>query len=228
MSEKPSSGEAAAALHEQFARIGKALASARRLELLDLLCQGERSVEALARATGMSVTNTSQHLHVLRGARLVDARKDGTRVIYRVADDGVSRFFIALRDLAHARLAEVELLVRRYFEDRGQLEPVSRAELLERAKRHDVVVLDVRPAAEYASGHVAGAVSIPLEQLEHRLGSLPRDAEIVAYCRGPYCLLAPRAVELLRERGFRARRLEDGFPEWRLAGLPVAVGEARE
>jgi len=212
-------------LHEQFARIGKALGSARRVELLDLLCQGERSVEALARTASMTVTNTSQHLHVLRAARLVDARKEGTKVIYRVAGEDVCRFFLALRELAGARLAEVEQIVRQYVEGGGGLEPVTHAELLQRVKRDDVVVLDVRPPDEYASGHIPGAVSVPLEELEHRLGSLPRDAEIVAYCRGPYCLLAPRAVELLRERGFRARRLEDGLPEWRLAGLPVAVGE---
>ncbi len=216
---------AASALHEQFARIGKALGAPRRIELLDLLCQGERSVEALARATGMTVTNTSQHLHVLRAARLVDARRHGTRVLYRAAGDDVCRFFGAFRDLARARLAEVDQLMRRYLETPGELEPVARRELLRRARRHDVVVLDVRPADEYAAGHVPGAVSIPLEELERRLASLPRDADIVAYCRGPYCLLAPQAVELLRARGFRARRLEDGFPEWRLAGLPVAVGE---
>ncbi len=211
-------------LYGQFARIGKALASARRVELLDLLCQGERSVDALARTSGMTVTNTSQHLHLLRAARLVEARREGTRVIHRIADEEVFRFFFSLRDLARARLAEVEQMVQRYVED-GELEPVSRVELLERAKRRGIVVLDVRPRDEYASGHIPGSVSVPLEELEQRLASLPGDAEIVAYCRGPYCLLAPRAVALLREHGFHARRLEDGFPEWRLAGLPIAVGE---
>ena len=214
-------------LYDQFARIGKALASARRVELLDLLLQGERGVDALARASGMTVTNTSQHLQTLRMARLVDARKEGTKVIYRVAVDDVCRFFLALRELAGDRLAEVERLVRRYVEDRDEFEPVGRAELLERAKGGGVVVLDVRPQEEYAAGHIPGAVSVPLERLEHELASLPRDTEVVAYCRGPYCLLAPRAVELLRARGFRARRLADGFPEWRLAGLPVAVGDER-
>ena len=211
-------------LYEQFARIGKALSSARRVELLDLLCQGERSVDALARTSGMTVTNTSQHLQALRAARLVETRKEGTKVIYRVADDEVCRFYLALRELAGARLAEVEQFVRRYVEDADEYELVGRAELLERAQRDGIVVLDVRPRDEYASGHIPGAVSVPLEELEDRLASLPRDAEIVAYCRGPYCLLAPQAVEVLRERGFRARRLEDGLPEWRLAGLPVAVG----
>ncbi len=211
-------------LYEQFARIGKALGSARRVELLDLLCQGERSVDALARTSGMTVTNTSQHLQALRAARLVDTRKEGTKVIYRVADDEVYRFFFSLRELAAARLAEVEQIVRRYMDGADGLEPVSRAELLTRAKQDEVVVLDVRPPDEFAAGHIPGAISVPLEELEQRLGSLPLDAEIVAYCRGPYCLLAPKAVELLREHGFRARRLEQGLPEWRLAGLPIAVG----
>ncbi|MCC7187018.1 MAG: metalloregulator ArsR/SmtB family transcription factor, partial [Acidobacteria bacterium] len=202
-------------------------ASARRLALLDLLCQGERSVEALARTSGMTVTNTSQHLQVLRAARLVDGRKEGTKVIYTTGGEDVCGFFLALRELARARLAEVERFLRRYAESGGALEPVGRAELLARARRDAVVVLDVRPHEEFVSGHIPGAVSVPLEALEQRLASLPRSAEIVAYCRGPYCLLAPRAVELLRECGFRARRLEDGFPEWRLAGLPVASGEGQ-
>lgn len=214
----------AADLYEQFARIGKALSSARRVELLDLLCQGERSVDALAGASGMTVTNTSQHLQALRAARLVDARKDGTKVIYRVAGDDVCCFFFALRELAGSRLAEVEQFVRRYVESADDFELVGHAELLERAHDQGVVVLDVRPPDEYLAGHIVGAISVPLEELEQRLASLPRDVEIVAYCRGPYCLLAPRAVELLRERGFHARRLEDGFPEWRVAGHPVAVG----
>ena len=172
----------------------------------------------------MTVTNTSQHLQALRAARLVDTRKEGTRVFYRAAGDEVCRFFFALRELAGARLAEVEQFMRRYLENTDGYELVGRAELLERARNRGAVVLDVRPPDEYASGHIPGAISVPLEELEDRLASLPRDAEIVAYCRGPYCLLAPQAVELLREHGFRARRLEDGFPEWRLAGHPVAVG----
>lgn len=213
-----------AELYEQFARIGKALGSPRRVELLELLCQGERSVDALAGASGMTVNNTSQHLQALRAARLVDTRKEGTRVIYRVAGDDVCRFFMALRELAGARLAEVEQFMRRYVESEDEYELVGRAELLERAHKQGAVVLDVRPLGEYAAGHIPGAISVPLEELEARLASLPRGVEIVAYCRGPYCLLAPQAVELLRERGFHARRLEDGFPEWRLAGHPVATG----
>lgn len=214
-------------VNEQFARIGKALASARRVQLLDLLGQGERSVDDLARASGMTVTNASQHLQVLRAVRLIDARKEGTKVFHRIADEEVCRFFFAFRDLARTRLAEVDQFMQRYADADEELEPVTRAELLTRAKSLDVIVLDVRPRDEYASGHIPGAVSIPFEQLEHRLASLPGHAEIVAYCRGPYCLLAPRAVELLRRQGFRARRLEDGPPEWRLASLPMAVGEGK-
>ncbi len=213
-----------AALYEQLARIGKAVASPGRVELLDLLCQGERSVEALARTSGMSVTNTSQHLQTLKAARLVDTRREGARIFYRLAGDEVCRFLASLRGLARARLAEVEQAVRDTLEHPDRLEPVSRAELLERMRGGDVVVLDVRPSEEYAAGHIPGAISIPLAELEHRLDRLPRGAEIVAYCRGPFCLLAPRAIDLLQASGLRARRLEDGLPEWRLAGLPVEVG----
>jgi rhodanese-related sulfurtransferase len=209
-------------LYEQFARIGKALASARRVELLDLLCQGERSVEALAQAAGMSVTNTSQHLQILRAAHLVESRREGTKVLYRVADDAVCRFVLELRELARGRLAEVDRLVHRLLDD--GLEPMAREELLERMERGAVVLVDVRPREEFAAGHIPGAVSVPLGLLEDLLETLPADAEVVAYCRGPYCLLAPQALDILGAHGLRARRLEDGFPEWRLAGLPVAVG----
>lgn len=209
-------------LYEQFARIGKAVASSRRVELLDLLCQGERSVEALAHTAGMGVTNTSQHLHVLRAAHLVETRREGTKVLYRVADEAVCRFFLELRELARGRLAEVDQLVHRLLDD--GLEPMGRGELLERMEEGAVVLVDVRPPEEFAAGHIPGAVSVPLGLLEDLLDTLPADAEVVAYCRGPYCLLAPQALEILRTHGLRARRLEDGFPEWRLAGLPVAVG----
>lgn len=214
-----------AELNEQFARIGKALASPRRIELLELLCQGERSVEELARATGMTVTNASQHLQVLRSASLVSTHRDGTKVICEVADDDVARFFEALRGLARGRLAEVEVIMQRHFDGTAELEPVSRDELLSRVERDGVVVFDVRPVEEYRAGHIPGAVSVPLDELQQHLAGLPRDAEIVAYCRGPYCLLAPQAVTMLRRHGLRARRLEDGLPEWRRAGLPVTVGE---
>jgi len=211
-------------VYEQFARIGKALASARRVELIDLLCQGERSVEMLARTTGMTVTNTSQHLQTLRAARLVEARKEGTKVLYRVADEAVCRFFLELCELARGRLAEVDQFVHRYLEGDG-FESVTREELLTRMKSGAVVLLDVRPPEEYAAGHIVGAVSVPLGLLEDLLHTLPADAEIVAYCRGPYCQLSVRALEVLRAHGLHARRLVDGFPEWRLAGLPVAAGE---
>ena len=213
-------------VYEQFARIGKAVASARRVELLDLLCQGERSVEVLARTTGMTVTNTSQHLQTLRSARLVEARKEGTKVLYRVADEAVCRFFLELCGLAHGRLAEVDQFVHRYLEG-DEFESLTREQLFTRMQQGAVVLLDVRPAEEYAAGHIAGAVSVPLGLLEELLDTVPADAEIVAYCRGPYCVLAPQALEVLRESGFRARRLVDGFPEWRLAGLPVATGSER-
>src|SRR5574340_1072684 len=172
----------------------------------------------------MTVTNTSQHLQVLRTAALLEARREGTKVFYRLAGEDVCRFFLALAELAHARLAEVNQLVRCYLDGDG-FDPLTRGELLERVERGDVLVLDVRPTAEYAAGHIPGALSVPLEELEARLGELPSDTEIVAYCRGPYCLLAASALELLHGRGFRARRLEDGLPEWRLAGLPLASGK---
>lgn len=212
------------ALYEQFARIGRAVSSPKRIELLDLLGQGERTVEGLAEASGMGVTNTSAHLKILRDARLVAARKDGTRVVHRLADDDVGRFLLGLLEVARSRLAEVEKVTHDYFEVRDELEPLRRSDLAERLERGDVVVLDVRPTEEFEAGHIRGAVSVPLEDLARRMAELPPDIEVVAYCRGPYCVLAPQALEVLRERGYAARRLEDGFPEWRLAGLPVAVG----
>ena len=217
--------EAKDRLYEQFARTAKALASPKRIELLELLAQGEHTVEVLANATGMGVTNTSAHLQVLRQARLVEIRKAGTRVHYRLAGDEVAAFVASLRDLARARLAEVDQVVQDYFVARDALEPISRAELVERASRGEVVILDVRPAEEFAAGHIPGALSVPLDQLDAALSRLPRRARIVAYCRGPYCVLAPQAVQRLRAEGFKAHRLVDGMPEWRLAGLPVAVGE---
>jgi len=212
-------------LYEQFARVGKVLGSPKRLELLDLLLQGERSVEELADLTGMGVANTSAHLQMLRQGRLVETRKVGTRVFYRLASDEVAGLLIALQETARSRLAEVGDLVRTHLSDEGESEPVDRKELLKRAARGEVVVLDVRPSEEYAAGHIKGAVSIPLEELEARLDELSRDVEIVAYCRGPYCVLSRDAVQFLRSKGWRASRLGDGVSEWRLAGLPVAAGE---
>lgn len=216
--------EAKDALYEQFACVGKAVASPRRIELLELLAQGERSVDALARASGLGLTTASSHLQVLRGARLVATRRAGTRVIYRLAGDDVLQLVVTVRELAQARLAEVEQVVGAYFTARDTLAPIGRDELLAQATRGEVLVLDVRPREEFEAGHIPGAVSIPLEELRARLDELPGDLVVVAYCRGPYCVLAPQAIELLAARGIRARRLAEGLPEWRLAGLPVAIG----
>ena len=213
------------AVYEQLSRIGKAVASPPRLELLDLLCQGPRTVEALAREAGLSVANTSQHLQVLHAARLVDAHKEGLFVTYRLADQQVCDFYQALRTLAESRLAEIEAIVRQFNQGRELMEAVEKQALLERVRRAEVIVLDVRPPEEYRAGHIPGAVSIPLKELRNHLSKLPRRREIVAYCRGPYCVLAVEAVKLLRAKGFRAVRMEQGVPEWRAEGLPVAVGE---
>ncbi len=212
-------------IYEQFARIGKAIASPRRLELLDLLSQGPRTVDALARLAAQSLANTSQHLQVLRAARLVDADKEGLYVTYRLADSEVARFFQTLRQLAESRLAEIEQTKRAFLERRGLMEPVDREALLERVRSGKVTVLDVRPVEEYRAGHIPRAVSIPLTDLKHRLAEIPRNREVVAYCRGPYCVMAIDAVELLRARGFKAVRLEDGVQEWRARGFEVAVGD---
>ncbi len=186
---------------------------------------GREVKEALYEQFARLAKAVAHPLQVLRSARLVDSRKDGPRVLYRLADDEVAGFVAGLRDLARARLAEVDRLMRDYFENPAALEPLSRAELMDRVRRNAVVVLDVRPAEEFAVGHIPGAVSAPLAELDRVIARLPRRREIVAYCRGPYCVLAPQAVEVLRRRGLRARRLADGMPEWRRAGLPVAVGE---
>ena len=213
------------ALYQQLARIGQALASGPRLALLDLLRQGPRTVEALAQEAGLTLANASQHLKVLRQARLVEAEKRGIFVTYRVADQAVDDFYGALRGLAETRLAEVQQIARTFVEKRGSLEPVDRRLLLQRVRAGEVTVLDVRPVEEYRAAHIAGAVSVPLKELEKHLGGLPKDREIVAYCRGPYCVLAPEAVKLLRARGYRAVALDDGVAEWRARGLPVAAGE---
>jgi rhodanese-related sulfurtransferase len=212
------------AVFEQFAQIASAFSSPRRIEIIDLLAQGERHVEAIAGETGLTLANTSRHLQVLKGANLVAFRKTGLQVFYRLADPMVLRGYQALQKLAKARLAEVGRLVDDYFTSTDGLEPVEQEELLRRARGRDVVVLDVRPPEEYASGHIAGALSIPLAELERRLAKLPRSRRIVAYCRGPYCVLAAEAVRLLRGRGLDAVRLKDGYPEWRDAGLPVEHG----
>jgi rhodanese-related sulfurtransferase len=208
-------------IYEQFARVGKAVSAPRRLELLDLLCQGPRTVEVLAEQAGITVANASQHLQILRAARLVDTEKKGLHVEYRLADDRVWRFFHSLQVLAETRLAEVEQVTRDFLEERGAMEAVHSAELLRRVREGEVSVLDVRPPEEYRAGHIPGALSVPLAQLKKRLSELPRDREIVAYCRGPYCVMAIEAVKLLRRKGFRAHRLEHGIVDWRARGWRV-------
>ena len=215
------------AIYEQFARLGKAISAPKRLELLDLLCQGPRTVEALAEQANLSVANASRHLQVLRGARLVDAEKKGLYVEYRVADDEVSRFLFTLRGLAEARLAEVERVSREYFEERGAMEALEGGELLRRVKAGEVTVLDVRPPEEYRAGHIPGALSIPVGELKARLKELPKGRDIVAYCRGPYCVMAVDAVELLRKKGFKAHRMEQGVVDWRARGWRVESGAQR-
>lgn len=213
-------------IYETFASVAKALASPKRIEILELLGQAERPVEWLAHATGMTMANTSQHLQVLRGARLVDSRKEGLYVHYRLASPAVYALYLGLRGVAEERDAEVDRLSRAYFGDRDGLDAVGMTELLERAQRGEVVVIDVRPPEEFATAHVAGALSVPLSHLDAALVDLPRDREVVAYCRGPYCVLAAEAVRRLRDAGLDARRLDGGLPEWRAAGLPVATDAA--
>ena len=212
-------------IYDQFARIGKAVSSPKRLELLDLLCQGPRTVEALAQEARLSVGNTSRHLQLLRGAGLIEGEKQGLFVTYRISDDAVCDFFRDLRSLAEKRLSDIKWIAQRFLEGREGLEPVDRMELLERVRNQGVVVIDVRPSEEFRAGHIPGALSIPLKELEARLSDLPREQEIVAYCRGPYCVLAIQAVETLRAKGYRAVRLEDGVLDWRARGYAVEVGQ---
>jgi rhodanese-related sulfurtransferase/DNA-binding transcriptional ArsR family regulator len=213
-------------LFTNFAAVAKSLAHAHRLEILEQLAQGERSVEVVAERTGLSVANASQHLQQMRRAGIVAARREGKFVFYALADDAVLDLMSGLRRIAERNSAEVERVIRRYFNDRDSMEPVSREELLEKSRAGVVTVLDVRPPDEFALGHLPGAVNIPLRELEARLAELDGAQEIVAYCRGPYCVLSYEAVAALRARGFTVRRLEDGLPEWRAAGLPVVTGSA--
>lgn len=214
-------------VYEQLARVGKAASSPKRLELLDLLAQGPRTVEDLAAETATSIANCSQHLQVLRSARLVDASRRGLHVEYRLAGDEVARFTKSLRELATARLAEVEKLRGDYFGTREAMEPNAREELLRRVRRGEVTVLDVRPAREHAAGHLPGALSIPLRELAARLHELPRDRPVVAYCRGPYCAMAAEAVSLLRKKGLEAHRLDEGVDDWRARGWRIARSATR-
>ena len=211
-------------LHDAFAQVGKALANGHRIELLDLLAQGERSVEVLASRADISVALASAHLQALRRAGLVASRREGNFVLYRLADDDVYALLASLRTVA-SRLGEADRAAQRFLG--APQEAVSRAQLMARVRSGDAIVVDLRPADEFEAGHIAGAISIPLPELEARLADLPADVEIVAYCRGPYCAMSPQAVALLERAGRRARRLEDGYPEWRLAGLPVETGADR-
>lgn len=210
-------------LFDAFAEVAKALASGRRAEIVDVLAQGTRSVEEIAREIDQSVANTSHHLRLLARSGLLTSEKDGTRVLYRLASPAVLDLWRTTRAVAAAHVADVERLARDYLGDRNGLEPVPSKELLRRIKRGDVTVLDVRPMPEFESGHIAGARSIPISELSKRIKELDSSTEVVAYCRGPYCVFADDAVRLLQRKGFKAKRLEDGFPEWREAGLPVAV-----
>ena len=212
------------AIYEQLARIGKAVSAPKRLELLELLCQGPRTVEALACQAAISTANASQHLQILRAARLVDAEKHGLHVEYRLTDDRVSDFFLQLRKLAESQLVELQHVAQQYLEERGALEPITGEELRRRIQRSEVVVLDVRPREEYQAGHIPGALSVPLAELKKRAHALPKSRDIVAYCRGPYCVMAVEAVELLRNKGFRAQRMEQGVIEWRARGWRIATG----
>ena len=216
------------AIFEQFARIGKAASSPKRLELLELLCQSERTVEKLSSETGMTLANTSRHLKVLYAARLVESEKEGLYVKYRITDDTVCHFFRNLQILAEKQLAEIELISRQFLAGREGMEPLDRESLLKRIRNSKVTVLDVRPKEEYRAGHIPGAISIPLKELEDHLSELPRDQEIVAYCRGPYCVLAIQVVEKLRAKGFKAVRLKDSILDWRALGFSVATGEEKK
>jgi ArsR family transcriptional regulator len=211
-------------IFEQFALVAKTLGHADRLDILEHLGQGERGVDALAQRIGLSIANTSQHLQQLRRAGLVASRRDGKFVLYRLADDAVVGLLESLRQVAERNLAEVGRILRGYFMDRDTMEPVSRDELLERTRQGLVTVLDVRPADEFAASHLPGAVNIPMSELEERLAELDPEHEIVAYCRGPYCVLSFEAVTALRAKGFKVRRLQDGLPEWKAAGLPLERG----
>ena len=217
------SGQAKAALFDALALVAQALGSGRRAEIIDVLAQGERSVDELAGEISQSVANTSQHLQVLARAGLVRSRRDGTRIIYRLASDRVAELWAAVRDVAVRHVAEASVLADEYLGGRDGVEQLSAEELARRLERGDVVVLDVRPGAEFRAGHIAGARSVPVDELDALVGELPKRREVVAYCRGPYCVYADDAVRLLRSRGLRARRLDVGYPEWKRAGLPVEI-----
>ncbi len=206
---------------EQFARIAYAFSSPKRLEIIDVLAQGERDVVALSKQVSMTVANTSRHLQILKSARLVESRREGVRIFYRLADDRVLNCWQNLQSLAENRIAEIREVVRLFYEERDVMEPITKEELWNRIQNHDATVIDVRPPEEYQSAHIPTALSIPLSELKNRLNDLPRDKEIVAYCRGPYCVLSAEAVRILNKAGFKVVRLKEGLPEWKESGLPL-------
>lgn len=210
-------------LYEQFARIGKALSNGHRLELLEVLAQGEHSVEVLAQETGTTVANASQHLQVLRAAQLVEVRREGVYLYYRLADEQVFTLWQTMRQVGEARVAEIDRIVQTYLHDRSHLEPINALDLIQRLNEGNMILLDVRPVEEYAAGHLPGAISLPVAELEAHLSELSTGREVVAYCRGPYCVFADEAVTLLRSKGYQARRLQQGLPDWRALGLPVVI-----
>jgi rhodanese-related sulfurtransferase/DNA-binding transcriptional ArsR family regulator len=207
-----------------FAMIAQGFGSPKRLEIIDVLIQGERDVDTLSKEVNMSIANTSKHLQVLKNTKLVESRKEGVRVLYRIADESIFTCYKNLQALAEKRLYELKEITRMYFQDRDNMEPITRKKLLGRIKSGEVLVLDVRPFEEYKSGHIAEAFSIPLSELKRKIDKIPKDMEVVAYCRGPYCVLAAEAIKFLRKAGVRANRMKDGFPEWKESGLPVEVG----
>ncbi|MCP4670246.1 MAG: metalloregulator ArsR/SmtB family transcription factor [Desulfobacula sp.] len=211
-------------IYEQFSRIGKAVSSPKRLELLDILCQGERTVEILANETSLTIANTSQHLQVLKNSRLVEQEKKGLYVVYRPAPM-VCEFFLSMRKVAENRIAEIEQIKNRFLVGKKGMEPIDRDALIKRIRKEEIIILDVRPPEEFRAGHINGALSVPLKELELMLAKLSKNKEIVAYCRGPYCVLSVEAVELLNKKGYHAVRLEEGIQDWRSMGLPVASGE---
>jgi rhodanese-related sulfurtransferase/DNA-binding transcriptional ArsR family regulator len=213
-------------LYTEFARVAKAVANPHRLELIDLLAQGERRVDDLAQEASLTVANTSQHLQTLRQGGLVESRRDGTAIYYRLADERVFRLWQAIRDVGEARLAEIDVLTRTYLQDRSQLDAIDAVTLRQRLDEGDVVVLDVRPDLEYRARHIAGARSMPITELADRLNEVPRDLEVVAYCRGHYCVFSDEAVAMLRSHGYQARRLDIGLPDWQAAGMPTDTSDA--
>ncbi len=206
---------------EQFAKIAQAFSAPKRLEIIELLSQGERDVDSLSQQVSMTVANTSRHLQILKSTRLVETRREGVRIFYRIADEDVVNGWLRLQSLAEKRSAELKETARTFFNERDSMEPITKEELMKRAQNNDAIILDVRPYQEYQSGHIPGSLSIPLSELKNRLNEIPQDREVVAYCRGPYCVLSAEAMGILRDAGFKTVRLKEGLPEWKAAGLPV-------